>query len=122
MTHTSRRQFLHTTAGVALAVPLGEFYLGCGMLPAQDRASDTNPMANNRDAVAVGRRLYDQTCQTCHGGEGRGDGGPALTTGKFPHGSDDGDIFRNIRNGIAGSGMPAFSILTADQIWQLVSY
>jgi len=105
-----------------VAAWLGVFYLGRGILPAQDRASDTNPMANNRDALAAGRKLYDQTCQTCHGGEGRGDRGPALTTGKFPHGSDDGDIFRNIRNGIAGSGMPAFSILTADQIWQVVSY
>jgi PQQ-dependent dehydrogenase (methanol/ethanol family) len=105
-----------------VAAWLGVFYLGRGILPAQDRPSDTNPMANNGDAVAAGRRLYDQTCQTCHGGEGRGDRGPALTTGKFPHGSDDGDIFRNIRNGIAGSGMPAFSILTADQIWQVVSY
>jgi PQQ-dependent dehydrogenase (methanol/ethanol family) len=105
-----------------VAAWLGVFYLGRGILPAQDRPSDTNPMANNGDAVAAGRRLYDQACQTCHGGEGRGDRGPALTTGKFPHGSDDGDIFRNIRNGIAGSGMPAFSILTADQIWQVVSY
>jgi len=105
-----------------VAAWLGVFYLGRGILPAQDRASDTNPMANNRDALAAGRKLYDQTCQTCHGGEGRGDRGPALSTGKFPHGSDDGDIFRNIRNGIAGSGMPAFSILTADQIWQVVSY
>ena len=105
-----------------VAAWLGVFYLGRGILPAQDRASDTNPMANNRDALAAGRKLYDQTCQTCHGGEGRGDRGPSLSTGKFPHGSDDGDIFRNIRNGIAGSGMPAFSILTADQIWQVVSY
>src|SRR5258708_24087457 len=105
-----------------VAVCMGALYLGRGILPAQDRASDTNPMANNRNAVAAGRRLYDQPCQACHGGEGRGDRGPALTTSTLPHGSGDGDIFRNIRNGIAGSGMPAFSLLTADQIWQLVSY
>jgi alcohol dehydrogenase (cytochrome c) len=92
------------------------------VLPAQERVSNSNPMANDPDAVARGRRLYDQTCQTCHGGEGRGDRGPALTTGVFPHGSGDGDIFRNIRNGVAGSGMPAFSVLTEDQIWQVISY
>jgi alcohol dehydrogenase (cytochrome c) len=101
---------------------LSALYLSTGILPAQDRQNDTNPMAGNPDAVAAGRRLYDETCQACHGGEGRGDRGPALTTGTFPHGSEDGDVFRNIRNGIAGSGMPAFSILPADQIWQLVSY
>jgi len=107
------------------AVLLGVLCLSGQFLPAQDRAreaSDTNPMAHNPEAVASGRRLYDQTCQSCHGGEGRGDRGPALTTNTFPHGSGDGDIFRNIRNGIAGSGMPAFSLLTSDQIWQLVSY
>src|ERR1700681_4082175 len=105
-----------------VAIGLNAFYMGSGILTAQDRASDTNPMADNPDAVAAGRRLYDQTCQACHGGEGRGDRGPALTTGTFPHGSEDDDIFRNIRNGIVGSGMPGFSILTADQIWQVVSY
>jgi putative heme-binding domain-containing protein len=78
-------------------------------------------MANNPDAVARGRRLYDQTCQACHGGEARGDRGPSLT-GSFSHGNEDGDLFRNIRNGIAGSGMPAFASLTADQVWQLTSY
>lgn len=89
---------------------------------AQDRSGDTNPMASNPDAAAAGRRLYDQTCQACHGGEGRGDRGPGLNSRTLPHGSEDGDLFRNIRNGIAGSGMPAFSVLTADQVWQLVSY
>jgi PQQ-dependent dehydrogenase (methanol/ethanol family) len=104
--------------GTSHLVAVGMFCAGAGLLTAQDR----NPMANNLDAVAAGRRLYAQTCQACHGGEGRGDRGPALTAATLPHGSEDGDLFRNIRNGIAGSGMPAFSILTADQIWQLVSY
>src|ERR1700690_2232316 len=107
---------------ISPAALLGVLCLGGPFLLAQDRASDTNPTANNPEAVAAGRRIYDQTCQTCHGGEGRGDRGPALTTDTFPHGSGDGDIFRNIRKGIAGSGMPAFSLLTAYQIWQLVSY
>jgi mono/diheme cytochrome c family protein len=97
------------------AAALGVFYLS-----AQDR-NDINPMARNPDAAASGRRLYDQTCQACHGGEARGDRGPALT-GAFSHGSEDGDLFRNIHDGITGSGMPAFASLTADQVWQLVSY
>ena len=96
-------------------------YLTARLLPAQSRESDTNPMANNPDAIAGGRKLYDQTCQACHGGEARGDRGPALT-GSFSRGNEDGDLFRNIKNGIAGSGMPSFSSLTADQIWQVPSY
>src|SRR5579863_5887711 len=118
---TVRSCFTGRCSTTRLVVVLSMLCLGTGILSAQDRANDTNPMANNPDAAASGRRLYDQTCQACHGGEARGDRGPALT-GTLPHGSGDGDLFRNIRNGIAGSGMPAFSVLTADQIWQLVSY
>jgi PQQ-dependent dehydrogenase (methanol/ethanol family) len=89
---------------------------GAGWMTAQDRAP-VGPAA-----VAAGEKLYGQACQACHGGEGRGDRGPALNTTNFPHGSADVEIFRTIRSGIAGSGMPSFSELTADQIWQLVSY
>src|SRR5690242_18188908 len=76
----------------------------------------TNPLAGSSVAVAAGRRLYGQACQACHGGEGRGDRGPALTTNNFPHGSEDVDLFRNIRAGIAGSEMPAFEKLSDDQV------
>jgi PQQ-dependent dehydrogenase (methanol/ethanol family) len=100
--------------------------LGCGtgVLLAQQQAAERqeNPLAGSPAAVSAGRRLYEQTCQSCHGGEGRGGRGPALTTGVFRHGSEDSQLFRNIRRGIAGTGMPAFSRLTTDQVWQLVAY
>ncbi len=82
----------------------------------------TNPLAGSPTAVAAGERLYRQTCQACHGGQARGDRGPALATNNFAHGNDDADLFRNIRSGISGSAMPSFSKLTNDQTWQLVSY
>jgi alcohol dehydrogenase (cytochrome c) len=89
---------------------------GAGLAVAQ------NPLAGNAAAVTTGERLYGQACQACHGGEARGDRGPSLTTRELPHGSADDEIFRNVRNGIAGSEMPAFPELTADQIWQLITY
>jgi len=82
----------------------------------------TNPLAGSPAAVAAGEKLYRQTCQACHGGQARGDRGPALATNTFAHGSEDADLFRNIRSGISGSAMPAFSKLTTDQTWQLISY
>jgi alcohol dehydrogenase (cytochrome c) len=82
----------------------------------------TNPLAGSPAAIAAGERLYRQTCQACHGGQARGDRGPALATNTFARGNDDADLFRNIRNGISGSAMPSFSKLTNDQTWQLVSY
>ena len=83
---------------------------------------EKNPFAGNPTAIAAGQRLYEQACQSCHGGDGRGDRAPALSTGKFRHGGADGEIFLNIRNGIAGTQMPAFKRLTADQVWQIVTY
>ena len=84
--------------------------------------NDKNPFAGNVDAIAAGHKLYDQTCVGCHSGEGRGgERGPALT-GTLKRGNADGEIFQNIRGGVAGSQMPAFSQLSSDQAWQLVSY
>ena len=84
--------------------------------------SETNPMAGNAAAIAAGKRLYDGACQSCHGADAHGDRAPALATGVFRHGDADGVIFLNIRNGVNGTQMPAFSQFTSDQVWQLVSY
>ena len=99
-----------------------------GVLFAQQApVSDTvmNPLANSPTAAAEGQRIYDGTCQTCHGPAGSGDrdrGGPALNTTGLKHGDADADLFRTIRNGIAGTQMPPYKGLRDEQIWQLVSY
>jgi mono/diheme cytochrome c family protein len=80
-----------------------------------------NPFANDPAAIAAGSVLYQKTCQTCHGGEARGDRGRALAKGSLPHGNDD-DLFHNIRTGIPGTEMPAFSGLASDAVWRIVSY
>jgi PQQ-dependent dehydrogenase (methanol/ethanol family) len=81
-----------------------------------------NPFANDPAAIAAGSLRYQQTCQSCHGGEARGDRGPALATGSFRHGDQDDDLFHNIRTGIPGTQMPAFSGLATDDIWRIISY
>ena len=79
------------------------------------------PRAQQSD-VSAGRALYEQTCQSCHGPAGQGDRGPALNTNRFVHGAADADLFRAIRDGFAGTQMPAFARLTDEQTRQLVSY
>ena len=56
--------------------------LSVGVLLSGQPPSDStrNPLATNPTAVADGRRVYNQTCQSCHGAGGQGDRGPALTT------------------------------------------
>ncbi len=85
--------------------------------------NEKNPLAGKPEAIAEGQKLFGQACQACHGGNAAGsERGPALSTGVFRHGAKDGEIFLNIRNGIAGTQMPPFSRLTIDQGWQIVSY
>jgi alcohol dehydrogenase (cytochrome c) len=81
-----------------------------------------NPFAGNAAAITAGKRLYEQACQSCHGGEARGDRAPALAGGAFKHGGLDGEIFLSIRNGVPSTQMPPFKRLTTEQVWQLVSY
>ncbi len=100
-------------------------YLGAGLLLAQRTDMpdvQKNPFAGNSAAVASGAALYQQTCQSCHGGEARGDRAPALATGTFRHGGEDSDLFQNIRNGIPGTQMPAFPALSTDNLWRIISY
>jgi alcohol dehydrogenase (cytochrome c) len=111
------------TIGINRALIAFFVFAGSAAVAQEHTATNgTNPLAGSPAAVAAGERLYRQTCQACHGGQARGDRGPALATNNFAHGNDDADLFRNIRSGISGSAMPSFSKLTNDQTWQLVSY
>ena len=71
-----------------------------GVLFAQQApVSDTvmNPLANNPTAAIDGQRIFDGTCQTCHGAAGVGDagrGGPALNTTGLKNGDGDADLGR----------------------------
>ena len=84
---------------------------------------EKNPFAGNAEAAAAGQKTFEQACQACHGGGGRGsERGPALTSGRFTRGGLDGEIFLNIRNGIKGTPMPGFAGLKQEQVWQLVTF
>ncbi len=111
------------TIGINRAFIAFFVFAGCTAVAQEHTATNgTNPLAGSPVAVAAGEKLYRQTCQACHGGQARGDRGPALASNTFAHGSEDADLFRNIRSGISGSAMPSFSKLTTDQTWQLIAY
>ncbi len=115
------RQMFHGRAFIWVAV----VYLSVAALVAQraDRPDTVkNPFSGDAAAIAAGKVLYEQTCQSCHGGEARGDRGPALATGNFRHGGEDNDLFQTIRTGVPGTQMPAFSALSTDTIWRIIAY
>ena len=107
----------------ARLLPLLGVLLCAVPLLAQNDAPDAmrNPFAADPGAVPAGKLLYEQTCQGCHGGEARGDRGPALLGG-FKHGGTDTDLFQSVKTGIPGTQMPAFGALPSDNVWKIISY
>lgn len=83
------------------------------LLGQSDRAEAAkNPFAGQAAAIAAGKTLYTAQCERCH----------AQGFANFQRGSEDGEIFLNIRNGIRNTAMPSFTQLSTDQIWQVISY
>ncbi|MEO7856114.1 MAG: cytochrome c/FTR1 family iron permease [Gemmatimonadaceae bacterium] len=82
--------------------------------------------------LAEGRTIFQQSCATCHGVAGRGDGSaaarmnprpPAIGTADHMRGITPALMFRITSIGIAGTPMAGFAgTLTPDQRWNVVAY
>lgn len=93
-----------------------------------------NPVNGNADAITAGKQLYTDSCATCHGDKGKGDGPGGASLKVKP--ADLSDVAENDPDDrifwiISEGGEPAgFSAdmkpwkdqLSQDEIWQLVSY
>ena len=120
---------LTTIIGV---VALG--FLGSIVLFAQGNAAAAaikNPVGATPQSIAAGQDTYRKSCAPCHGIKAEGGSGndlipasPDLTDAMWDHGSTDGAIFDNIKNGVA----PDFNMtpwkdqLKDDEIWNVVNY
>jgi len=82
-----------------------------------------NPYEGNAAAVATGAKLYvAYNCIDCHGADGSGAMGPSLADGRWHFGGTAPEVYESIFQG-RPDGMPAWgSLLSADQIWTLVTY
>jgi mono/diheme cytochrome c family protein len=101
--------------------------------PAQDSRNDSlkNPVPGSPESVAAGQQIYMRRCASCHGRNGQGGPGndlipaaPGLVGDRWEHGSSDGALFANIKNGIAPdfNMVPFKDTLTDDEIWSVVNY
>ena len=94
-------------------------------------AAVKNPVAATAESIAAGEQVYRKNCATCHGvkaEEGSGNdlipASPDLTDETWGHGTTDGAIFDNIKNGVP----PGFNMtpwkdqLKDDEIWNVVNY
>ena len=92
------------------------------LLLAQHNApGQTNPFADKPEAIQAGKAIYDQMCAGCHGSRGDGGRGPAVNKGVFKHGNEDPQIFGVVKNGVAGTAMPAMG-LSDDEVWQIITF
>lgn len=86
-----------------------------------------------------GQRVYDTYCVGCHGMDGRGEGEAAQFLNPKPRNFVDGDfkffhfseagplpsdqsLEITVRNGLPGSSMPAFALLTDQEIKDVTTY
>src|SRR3954464_3265711 len=112
---------------VALAITA--LLLMAGAADAQRRAAvgngPPNPFAQKQAAIDEGRSLVNSNCTGCHGANGAaGEFGPGLAIpGRSYARTTDSQIFDAIKNGIAGTPMPAHaSKLNDDQVWKVAAY
>jgi len=96
-----------------------------------DAAKLKNPVAATPESVAAGQQLYARNCASCHGRNGQGGPGndlipaaPSLLGDGWAHGSTDGEIFTNIKAGVAPdfNMVPFKDRLKDDEIWNVVNY
>ncbi len=87
-------------------------------------AEKKNPLANNPDLAAGGRKVFMKTCVSCHGESGEGVKTKKAADLKLPvvQQQSDGTLFWKITNGNQRRGMPSFSGIPEMQRWQLVLY
>jgi mono/diheme cytochrome c family protein len=79
-----------------------------------------NPFANSESARVAGKKLFMRHCAECHGptAEGSGQAPSLLATA----GAATPTLHWFIKNGNLRRGMPSWSRLPDQQLWQVVTY
>jgi cytochrome c oxidase cbb3-type subunit 3 len=109
----------NATSSQLLQVPVTRIYPG----GEADVPDIQNPFAKDPGAAERGMKHFRAfNCVGCHGDNGGGGMGPALSKKKWLYGSTPANIFLSISQG-RPNGMPAWGgMLPQNVIWELVSY
>ncbi|HEX5734177.1 MAG TPA: c-type cytochrome [Blastocatellia bacterium] len=89
-----------------------------------------NPVPADAESIEAGKKLYQRHCASCHGPQGKGDGGMALSGGTpsdltddtWDYGPTEGEIFVAIRDGVSSDMLAYKEKLNDKQIWQVVNF
>ncbi|MBI3667375.1 MAG: cytochrome c [Acidobacteria bacterium] len=81
-----------------------------------------NPYGGQADAVLAGKKLFGKHCVSCHGEDAAGiDKAPSLRS-PVMRSATAGVLLWFLKNGNRREGMPSWSKLPDQQLWQLVAY
>jgi len=112
-----------------ILLPISALVASLALLVCPTVAQTRNPFSAEPKAGQAGEFEFRINCALCHGLGARGGGrGPDLTRAHKRHGDSDGDLFRNISQGIPGTAMPANGTngqgvgMTDEEIWQIITY
>jgi cytochrome c len=112
---------------------------GCSASSPINAKALQNPIQPTEKSINSGHKMYDKYCAECHGVTGNGvsekaqklsEAGEAkpsdLTDDKWDHGSTDGEIFVNIRDGVgvngAMKGLNGRPGVSDEDMWNMVNY
>ena len=71
----------------------------------------------------TGQRIFATNCAACHGLDARGgEHAPDIATRREAQQSSDETLLHIVQNGVAGTGMPAFSTLGISEVQGLIRY
>jgi mono/diheme cytochrome c family protein len=91
-------------------------------VPARDQQK-ANPFRGQPEAIQAGRLLFEDHCAQCHGNTAEGKGKrPSLRSVRIQSEASEGAVHWLLVNGNVRHGMPSWSKLPDQQLWQLVSF
>jgi mono/diheme cytochrome c family protein len=114
--------------GTALLVPALSANAQDEWKAPQSAAATENPISASADSIRAGKVAYKNTCVSCHGARGDGDGFAAGMLKRKPKalagvlgGQSDGELFWKVRAGNAFMPSQA-EALSEEETWHLVNF
>lgn len=99
---------------------------------AAELEAEQNPVPATEESITKGRVVYTRFCRSCHGTEGKGDGGGGadgvtvanLVDDTWDHGGADEEIFKTITEGVPPDLYmePWEGRISEEDIWNVINY
>ena len=92
-----------------------------GRIPASV-AARANPYEGQAEAILAGRKLFRRHCAECHGADARGRGKAPDLHSPVVQEASPGTLLWFLKNGDLKEGMPSWSRLPDERLWQIITY